>query len=97
MDIRGFSMRGTPGGVKRRLFTIMATMSLALFVGVAALWIRSYWRADFVEAERVDAINPNRRPRSFPSAFFSSRVFELMSQSGRLAAGVSIRAVVITS
>ena len=77
-------------GVRGGLFTTVAVVSLSLCVGVVALWVRSYWRADFVDAERVELITPNTRRRSYPSAYFSSRIFEMASQSGRLAAGVSV-------
>jgi hypothetical protein len=33
----------------RRLFTILSALSLLLCVGTAALWVRSYWVADWVE------------------------------------------------
>ena len=32
--------------MRRRLFAILSTLSLLLFVGVCVLWARSYWRLD---------------------------------------------------
>jgi hypothetical protein len=34
--------------MKRRLFNILAAVSLVLCVATGALWVRSYWRADVV-------------------------------------------------
>ena len=37
--------------VKHRLFSIVAALSLLLFVAVVVLWVRSYWVRDEVEHE----------------------------------------------
>ena len=33
--------------MKRRLFNLLAVLSLVLFVTTLTLWVRSYWRSDF--------------------------------------------------
>jgi hypothetical protein len=38
--------------VKRRLFNLLAVLSLLLCVAMAALWVRSYWQYELVSANR---------------------------------------------
>jgi hypothetical protein len=40
--------------VKRRLFTILSSLSLLLFVAVVVLWVRSYWIVDVVQNTKTD-------------------------------------------
>ena len=40
--------------MRRRLFTFVSAVALLPCVAVCALWMRSYWRADFVEYEASD-------------------------------------------
>jgi hypothetical protein len=47
--------RGTIPLVKRRLFNLLAGLSLLLCVGTAVLWVRSYWRADAIEKQTATA------------------------------------------
>jgi hypothetical protein len=42
--------------VRRRLLNLLTLMSLLLSVAVAALWVRSYWGADWVEYGTADAV-----------------------------------------
>jgi hypothetical protein len=40
--------------MKRRLFNILAAVSLVMALAVAGLWVRSYWRDDFVSARLIN-------------------------------------------
>jgi hypothetical protein len=61
--------------VKRRLFNLLAVVSLVLCVATATLWVRSYWRLDFVTTGQWDSSNGNR---------LFSRLFALSSSWGGL-------------
>src|SRR5207244_6444262 len=39
--------------IRRWLFPIVADLSLILFVATLALWVRSYWSADYVEYHKI--------------------------------------------
>ena len=53
-------MRGTVGGMWRRLLTVAAALSFTLCMATVALWVRSYARHDMFVLERVDAVQPLR-------------------------------------
>ena len=40
--------------LRRRLFNLVAAVSLVLCVATVALWVRSYWRSDLVKRSRWD-------------------------------------------
>jgi hypothetical protein len=46
--------------VKRRLFNVLAAVSLVLCLATAALWVRSCWRLDFIVTREWDSSSGNR-------------------------------------
>ena len=40
--------------MRRRLFNLLAMVSLVLCVATVALWVRSYWRSDLIKGSRWD-------------------------------------------
>ena len=40
--------------LRRRLFNLVAAVSLVLCVATVALWVRSYWRSDLIKGSRWD-------------------------------------------
>jgi hypothetical protein len=68
--------------MKRTLFKLLATGSFALFVALAVLWVRSYWRAD--------TVNHEARWRHGTHSYY--RCFYVTSSGGGIAAGRTSRA-----
>jgi hypothetical protein len=46
-----------PPAVKRRLVTLAAAASLALCAATVALWVRSYWRFDYVDRKSLSLLS----------------------------------------
>jgi hypothetical protein len=57
--------------MKRRLFNILAAVSLLLALAVAGLWVRSYWAADYWNAVPLAGlrIHANSQPGSLTFAY----------------------------
>lgn len=73
----------------RRIYTLVSVLSIVFFLATVTIWVRSYWREDYVACTRVDHMVPGRGYYEnnifhMQWTYYDARIYQLFSSAGRL-------------